>query len=497
MTTQDIINVLNSHTSIGTISLQRAKDCSDFWAEFCESVYHEFPTLKNGIEDCSMFAWLKRFASYDTLEVVNKKGRILKRFANWVKMERGVKLSDSTLGIIGDTLQRYLSSTEQTYFYDFTDVIDWDNGQFGKDDSCWWGCYKESQDVYTSNGGWGIRFYDSDFQNNDNGIGRTWIIPHHGMLLGFNSYGVSRPQTSKILKAIFAEHGIKLHYKQVSIGNSQDNEIPYINGDSGFVLYPDDMGGDNVPTSYDLNMETDRNKPRCNHCNSVLDTNYGDYNTINDEYYCESCTNRLFSYCDGCGEYYDQSDVHPTNDDRYLCKHCLRREGYVECYECNTYVEEYVTDSDGDDFCQECADRHLTRCDECDVYVYGNAHECPSKQDYSGLIESVESLHAQLSINGNVTENHDNVKVYRLQNVTGITLYNYRAVTDELNSAWSISHDVSGLAVKSDIPTFSKAKTIFLALAPLCDWNQDAKILSDDRELMSTVYSTIKTILEG
>jgi hypothetical protein len=497
MTTNEIIQILKEHRTLSTVSLQRAKDCSEFWDDFCESVYRTLPIMKDGIEDYAMLSMLKDFRNIDTLEVVNKKGRILKRFANWIKSEHGVKLSDSMLGIIGDVLQRHLSDAEHTYFYDFTDSIDWNDGQFGKDESCWWGGYKESKDVYTSNGGWGMRFYQDANQDDDNGIGRTWIYPHNGMLLGFNSYGVSRPQTSKVLKAIFAEHGIKLHYKQVSIENSQDSEIPYINGDSGFVLYPDTMDGDNVPTSYDLDMETDHNKTRCEHCNCTLDTEYGDYTIVSDSYYCESCTNRLFSYCDGCEEYCDKDDVHLTNDDRYLCKYCLKREGYVECYECNTYVEEYITDSDGDEFCESCADKHLTHCDECDVYVYGDAHECPSKQDFSGLVESVESLHAQLSINGNVTENHDNVKVYRLQNVTGITLYNYRDVTDELNSAWSISHDISGFAVKSDIDSFSKAKEIFLALAPLCDWNQDAKMLSDNHELMSTIFSTIKTILEG
>jgi hypothetical protein len=495
MTTEDIIQILKEHRSLGSVSLQRAKDCSEFWTEFCDSVYRELPAYKDGIEDYAMRVMLVNFSSIDTLEVVNKKGRILKRFANWVKSEHGIKLSDSVLGIIGDTLQRHLNSTEQTYFYDFTDTIDWDNGQFGKDDSCWWGCYEESQDVYISNGGWGIRFYQDDDQDDDNGIGRTWIYPHNGMLLGFNSYGVSRPQTSKVLKAIFAEHGIKLHYKRCSIENSQNDSIPYINGDSGFVLYPDDVDGDDVPDSYDLDMETNNNKEHCSHCDCVLDEY--DYYSLGEYQYCESCTNRLFSYCDGCEEYCDKDDVHLTNDDRYLCEYCLKREEYVECYECNKWTDETIEDSNGDDFCEECADKHLTHCDECDVYVYGNTHECPSKQDYSGLVESVESLHAQIRINGDTVENHDNVKVYRVPDVQGITLYNYHAITTELDNAWSISHDISGLAVKSDIPTFSKAKELLFALAPLCDWNQDAKTLSNNRELMRTVYSTIKTILEG
>lgn len=495
MTTQDIINVLKEHNrQKGQITLQRAKDCSDFWSIYCSAVYFQFSSPLDGqLQDT-----LREFSEVDTLEVVNKKGRIFKRFANFWKEQRGEKLDDSTLGILGDILQRYLNGTEQTFTYDFTNVIDWEDGQFGKDDSCWWGCYSQSKDVFIDNGGWGIRFYEN--MDDDDGTGRTWIYPYRGMLLGFNSYGVSRPITSKVLKAIFADHGIKLHYKQASIKNSCHDDIPYINGDSGFVLYPDDINGDTVPDRYDLNMEVDsddEHTEECYHCNRRINPDYDSYSIINGDIYCERCVQDNFAYCECCEEYYNQSDVHSTPNHlrySYLCDDCAKNEGYVECYNCNEYVDEYTIDHDGDTFCESCSESNLTYCDYCEDHFYQNSHECPATYDFTGLIESQETLHAQLRIDGKMISDHDNVTVYRLQGITGLTLYNPHSVNSNLGDGWNISHDASGLAVKSDI-SFSAAKKVLIGIAELTDWNRTSDELQAESGLMTKIGETIRSIL--
>lgn len=499
MKTNDIVKILNEHRDITQVILESAKDCKDFWTMLCSDVYGSIPsTIENGdnpIIDTTLQATLQDFAEVDSLEVVNKKGRILKRFANYWKEQKGFKLPDNVMGIIGDTLQRHLNQQSRTFYYDFTDVIDWNDGQFGKESSCWWGCYSESKEVYTENGGWGIRFYENT--EDTDGIGRTWILPKNGMLLGFNSYGVSRPQTSKVIKAIFADHGIKLHYKQVSIENSQNSNVPYINGDSGFVLYPDDISGDSVPDSFDIDMETSNSREHCTDCNCSLDTEYGEYEYINDNYYCSNCAHDRFSSCEYCGEWYDKDDVHETNDDRWLCEYCAKQKGYVECYECNKWTDEYKNDADGDSFCESCADTHLTYCEHCEEHFYQDSHagNCPATLDYSGLVETTEEIHAKLRTPSYTADYHSGTfTVYRIDGCKGLALYNPHHINHDLPNGWNISHDVSGLAIKSGL-SFNTAKRILIAIAGLTDWTASADTISNNRELMKLVNSIIRDII--
>ena len=313
MSTKDIINVLESHNrQIVTVTLSSAKDCADFWGEYVTSVYCILPateitdtngTFKYCLDD-KINELLLEFRQVDTLELATSKGKLLKRFFKYFKENTGLKLDDATMGLLGDKLQYYLSNQNNTYYADFTNVINWEDGKFGKDDSCWWETYGDSRDTFINNGGWGIRFYESP--DDRDGIGRTWLIPANGCLYGFNFYGIERPKVSKILKSIFAGHGITLHYKQCHIYNSCDDTIPYINGhdesNNGFVLYVD---GNEPSDEYDVKMETE-SREKCCHCNTSIDTDYRNYQIINDDYYCDDCANKLFSSCDKCGEYYDR-----------------------------------------------------------------------------------------------------------------------------------------------------------------------------------------------
>lgn len=500
METQAIIEILKSHMDKSQVTLERAKDCKGIWTRIVIDVYGSIPTTIDGIEDTTVKSVMYEFENEDSLELVNKKGRILKRFSNYWKSKTGTKITDRLIGIIGDIMQRHLSASDAVYTYDFRDVIDWNDGMYGKDDSCWWGCFSSSKDVYIDNGGWGIRFYDG--LDDRQGSGRTWILPRDGILIGFNSYGVSRAQTSKVIKAIFAQHGIVLHYRSVDVVNSPNSEIPYINGDTGFILYPEGMEESELLGEYDLNMESDGqeddDRATCEHCSRRINMDYDSYESIGGSIYCSNCASTNFSFCDKCQEWYDPSDVHSVENHSYyfcLCEHCAKMEDYTECYECNNWVNETVMDSDGDSFCEECAEKHLIPCDHCEEYFYGT-HECPASLDYSGLVESVETLHAQIRSKDYSGDSHENVTVYRLENCQGITLFNPHMIDKSCSDEWNISHDVSGLAIKSNL-SFASAKTLLLRLSQLpVDWNQPSDVLIGNKDIMTQVVTAIREITQ-
>jgi hypothetical protein len=492
-TTKSLIDVMKAHYrgDIKHVSLESVKDASSFWKDFTNSVWAVLPT--DDLIDCIVRDQLKAFKDVDTLEIVNKKGRLLKRFARFYKDNTGKVLTDSQMGIIGDKLQFFISQDgSKDYYVDFTNVIDWDDGQFGKDDSCWWGCYDESKDIFTDNGGWGVRFY-RDIED-EQGIGRTWILPRNGMLLCFNAYGVQRANVSKVLKSLFAEHGIILHYKRIGLYNSCNSEIPYINGDDSsgssgsFVMYPEPMQESDIQEKYDLNMEVETQE-HCRNCGDAL----GEYDTnrINDYCYCDDCTNSLFSSCDNCNEYCDIDDVHATDDDQYLCRWCAERKGYELCEDCGKYSQETITTEDTDDtYCVKC--NPTMQCEECEEY-YDNMERHNERVhpiiDESGLDKNYETVHAIIKDTGN----YHTSWVYRVPDVDGVYLW----MPEDAGHTYSIVHDMSGLTVRSNIKTFAEGKQLLLTIAPLTDWMQSESELTSNKELLTQINNAIREITTG
>lgn len=370
-TTNDLILVLQSHKSeIKTVTLPAIKNCSAFWESLIAAVYmaieEDSKHTDRKVKDA-----LLRFQESDSLDVENKAGKLLKRFARFYKDQEGEKLPNNIMGIIGDRLQYFLNQKIRTYYIDFTDSINWIDGQFGKSGSCWFGTYCDSVPTFENAGGWGIRFYNDSNKSDDNGCGRTWIYPKDGMLMCFNSYGVERPVVSKVIKQVFAESGIILHYKAVEIENSQDSNIPYINSGTGFILYQDGINADDLADSYDVDMEViaDENHTNCEHCGDRI-SSY-DANCVHDNFYCTDCTSKLFSFCDSCNEYCDSSDVHELNGHRYysyICNQCADSMDAIMCTSCYCYHRDYIIAEDtGEVYCDNCQDE-LYYCETCEEW---------------------------------------------------------------------------------------------------------------------------------
>jgi hypothetical protein len=74
-------------------------------------------------------------------------------------MQTGEVIPDNIMGIMGDVLQALINKEGNSIFFDFTNDFDWEDGEFGKSGSCWWGQYSDSLPTFEQGGGWCIRFY--------------------------------------------------------------------------------------------------------------------------------------------------------------------------------------------------------------------------------------------------------------------------------------------------------------------------------------------------
>lgn len=363
--------VKNESDKIHHIFIPQGNTAESFWESFADMVHSK--TQNVSARD------VIRFSAVDNLEFVNSKGRILKRFRKWYKSEYDVNISDSEFGIIGDCLQYFISKGGLELYFDFTFTFDWNDGQFGHSGSCWWGCYKESLPTFENGGGFAIRFYNDGNQSDDNGIGRTWAIIQDSRIYCFNSYGTSRANVSKALKEFFTKKGIDLHFSKCDIHNSESNEIPYINGGTGFVMY---QHGDTIEDghSHDINLFVESSY-RCEACNSRLNEDEI-YSAGDSTIYCSDCFNERYFYCEKCGEDCDR-DSECECDGKYYCEYCANRLGFQKCDQCNEYHKDIV-EYNSDVYCQDCFDNsNLSKCDHCDevfesdeLIEYDNNHYC-------------------------------------------------------------------------------------------------------------------------
>jgi len=473
MNTEDIVQILKQHRGIEEVVLEKSKDLKEVWENFIYAVYHN-ALIEKMFWDEKLRDQLLDFELCDSLEIVTKKGRVLKRFAFFYKTQTGEGIPDNIMGILGDLLQSLITKENSLkFFLDFTNNFDWNDGDFGKSGSCWWGTYSDSLPTFEQGGGWCVRFYNE----NHDGIGRTWLYPDPecGVLLGFNSYGVERGKVSKSIKRIFAQHNIELHYSRCNIENSNSSSIPYINGGTGFVLYTDDISPEK---EYDLDMEVieDENHETCDGCGCRINTDDGEYNSVGDYIYCQSCTDDKLSFCDKCQEFCDKDDVYSVGDkhSRFdcLCEYCAQSVGMVLCSSCGEYSE-YVFEAydSGNCFCESC--NELFFCEKCENY-FENSNECPdcdedeeeeTAQDTnlkheSHLWDGLEIGTEKIDFLGKIKE----VRVYRFPDIPGLLVCK--------NNNWMVYHINSKLGAMVDIRSFDYAIEAMKKFGELANWSE-------------------------
>jgi len=206
-------------------------------------------------------------------------------------------------------------------YLDITLHADWEDGQFGKDGSCWWGCYYQSRPTLILNGGGAIRFFntprrpDSGFTDWD-GYGRMWFAPfepedfHLADSVGFvvfNQYGIGLRNAG--LKLLFSKLlGEPVIVTEIGFQpNTREYDVPYVNGHSGYAItkLPIPVGYQYAP-DWDYSDDVDEYTMihSCYNCGDRLRQDEEIYDDQTDEFYCSDCFDRLFTQCPHCGGYH-------------------------------------------------------------------------------------------------------------------------------------------------------------------------------------------------
>lgn len=244
----------------------------------------------------------------------------------WHQM--GIKSPEPFLSEIGN-LARAHSVIQPTYYFDITDVVEWDDGDFGDHNSCWWDGGGAALDTLMENGGMAIRFFEGE--NSDIGKGRAWLSEMlNDTYVVFNGYGFPGNATLTIARAFAAFIG--KDYRKIALSNrGAAGGVVWINNGIGYAV--GDWSAIASIRAYDLYWDT---FVRCYHCDRRIDEDDAYYGA-DDRRYCDLCWSDRFSYCDQCGGVFYREDVTYTGDERDLCEWCLNRLGYDQCNACGEW----------------------------------------------------------------------------------------------------------------------------------------------------------------
>jgi hypothetical protein len=281
-------------------------------------------------------------------------GTFPKRIAKYFRNAQNLKCPPEFLTELGN-IARSHSADAISYHFEFVNQIDWEDGDYGDNGSCWWGQYAAARETLTSNGGHAIRFYD----DNDEGMGRAWIVPMGDVFFLFNGYGFAGDSTLVIAR-VMAQH-LGLSYKKVSLSNNGEayNTL-YINNASGYVIGASDaIEG---IKSHDFGFKIVGNS--CENCGRDIDDE--EYTAPDGTQYCASCFYDRCNECERCCEVYWNDDLTYVEDQGDYCEHCLNIR-FVFCDGCEQYIRrsEGMTLVGDYHYCNSCRDEDFELCPEC------------------------------------------------------------------------------------------------------------------------------------
>lgn len=253
---------------------------------------------------------------------LTREGKLPKRIASHYFKTHSIKLPAELVAQIGNIARGNLVPGE-SYSFDFTAAIDWEEGDFGDDGSCYWGDRSAARDMLMDNGAIAIRFWENDF-----GMGRAWLFDTGDFWVLWNGYGFDGDATLTI--ALVFSKFMNLTYKRIYLANRHTTSgTLYINSARGYVIGTAQKI-ENI-TRYDFDWEDYHGCYNCGRAINQDDEYYG----ADGEIYCERCYYDRFDSCYRCGETHYMEDL-TIAEDELICEYCLNHH-YSLCPRCNEY----------------------------------------------------------------------------------------------------------------------------------------------------------------
>lgn len=275
--------------------------------------------------------------------VVNKgdyRGTMPKRIASYYFKNHGIRFPNSVLTEIGNIARRH-SSEQKTYTFEFANRIDWERGDFGDGNSCWWTSYSGAREMWTNAGGMSIRFYNESGE----GYGRAWVMHIEDQFyIVMNGYGHGTLTIARIMAQFLG-----LSYKKIRLDNAYDGL--YINGASGYAVGSIEIIS-NIE-AWDFEIESIYHYV-CSSCERGLGEDEL-YVGLDDNDYCSDCYYDQFDSCNDCGENdWRENLIYVESADCDVCEACLDR-NYDTCLRCNEYFRNSRLKPLGErHYCGEC-----------------------------------------------------------------------------------------------------------------------------------------------
>jgi hypothetical protein len=307
----------------------------------------------------------------DLSRLATPEGKLLKRLTKWVKEHYNYTLSTAESNKLGSAISWH---NPGEFTYDIVDYCDWNAGDFGDSDSCFWGGRSQAKDIIFENGGLAIRFYDKEGE----GCGRCWAMPTDEGWAVFNAYGSELEMVKTRLEILYPAARSRF----VRLSNMGDTGgLLYINNGTALLLSERDVSH---VTRIDLEAGGE-NVEICDECNGYIYDDDGTWIEGEDITVCQRCYDRYYSWCSCCDSNVRHSDMVGLNaryraggwtrGEVFVCESCAER--YTECSECGYYIKdtdpiEYIND---ECVCGYCVKIEYHKCPTCKEYIK-NGERC-------------------------------------------------------------------------------------------------------------------------
>lgn len=295
------------------------------------------------------------------------------------------------------------------WVYQLRDSINWQAGDFGNPNSCYWGVYSESREylhaLYQQGDGFAICVYKRAPSTSRlrvtvdgkiyTGYGRLWGVWQDDDLILFNPYpdyhilAIVQDLADKMAQKTgesFRIQKVRLFHNSPCYINYDDNDE--VEGQVAWVV----SSGGHVEDSYTWHA------PKhfctcCAHCNDPIDYDDDTYTDNKGNIICEYCA-KYYTMCSNCNELYSDSEyaLHTFKGD-YYCESCAIANDLILCENCKEYhnCDNMITVDTGKNYCLDCLDRlSYSYCDSCDEYclncewVDDQYSYCPDCLAYKG-----------------------------------------------------------------------------------------------------------------